>query len=339
MRASAIVVLACVLGCSRGGARSNDDAGSDAEVIDAAIATGSSDAAIDAAPEEREVPATWAEAPRNRITKLDDEPALRANADVIRAHFGGTLPAVMRLQSATTGDRTRALLLAADGDDPKPIVLMVDDKGALRWQRDRPVAGIVPNVTQIAIASRPAGGVVLFLYDEPTHVVAARVWDSEGYPFADFQLFSIERCDALSAIRWPGHGFIAVASRPGGARAQYLRENGVVAWGEHGAPVGTAWRAAAPASIVIDTDDSWMLVQHAPARGAPIALSPDHALAFRYDSRATARWDAPTDLGAVVHVEKTNDRIALERVRLGVVRATIDTHEIEVTSDGTVSAK
>ena len=343
LRALGIAAVPALFACTRASTHAASDAndgGADAlEAVSAIAMDAASDAAIDEKTKAREAPATWAEAPRRRITKLDEDPALKGNADAIREHFGGTLPAAMRLQTAVTGGNARALLLAADGDDPKPIVLMVDERGGLVWKKDRPIAGIVPNVTQLAIASRPMGGAVLFLYDEPTHVIAARVWDAEGFPFADFQLFSIERCDALSAMRWPGRGWIAVASRPGGARAQLLRENGVVAWGEHGSPVGTAWRAAAPAAIVADTDESWMLVQHAPARGAPIGLSPDHLLAFRYDARGTSLWETPVDLGAVAHVEKTGDRIAIERARLGAARLVADGHDIEITSDGAVSAK
>jgi hypothetical protein len=338
-RALTIAILTFAPACSRGRGDAASDGAADAGGSDAANGTRDAESIDAARGEVDDAPPQWGEATRATIESLDHDAALRANAATIREHFGATLPRALRVQTTSLAGHTRAILLAADAGEPRPLLLVVDAQGALLWKKDRPVAGITPKVTELAIASRPMGGLALFLYDEPTHAAAARMWDPEGAPFADFQLFGIERCDALSAMRWPGHGWIAVCARPGGARAQLLRESGVAAWGERGAPVGAAWREAAAASIVADTDETWMLFQHAPAPGAALRLSPDHVLAFRYDARRGSLWDAPVDIGVVAHVERPLDRIAVERARLGVVRASIDGRDVEITADGAVTRR
>jgi hypothetical protein len=81
-------------------------------------------------------------------------------------------------------------------------------------------------------------------------------------------------------------------------------------------PVGEAWRAPAPATIVIEPETaSWVLFQHATRAGA------DHVVALRYGALGErVRGDA-RDFGAVPRVAHTLDRIDASIVG-GIARVT-----------------
>ncbi len=288
------------------------DAGSDAAPAPLATPTAS---ASTAPPVDESPPGTFVEARHARLTTLDDEPGLAKNGDAIRAHFGGTLPASIDLQAVPLGAGKQALLLRATGDDSKPMALLIDASGTAIWVKDHPLSGITPPAKPFTIAPRPDNGVALFVYDEPTKLVAARMWTPEGGPFADLVLYELARCDAISAAWWPGRGWIVITSFAGGARAQLLSESGSAAWNAQGIVVGETWRAAAPATIVIDAQSSsWILVQHATRAGA------DHVVALRYDSGGARLDDAAVDLGTVARVAHVTDRIDATLAGYGVVR-------------------
>jgi hypothetical protein len=297
---------------------------------------GDAESAVDAstrpAPEplvDEKPPATFREARRAQLTTLEDEPGLAKSADAIRAHFGGTLPSVMVLQAAALGGGKQMLLLHAVADDPKPIAILVDATGSALWIKERPLAGITPPAKPFALAPRPDNGVAIFVYDEPTHLVAARMSAADGAPYAELVLFELPRCDAISAAWWPDHGWIVVTSFPGGARAQLVREQGSAAWGPQGIAVGEAWRAPAPASIVIDDDtSSWLLVQHATRAGA------DHVVTSRYDAQGNRLAIGAADLGAVPHVKDTLDRIDATPAGARVVRVDVAGKSVEMRIDG-----
>src|SRR5262249_38723644 len=117
--------------------------------------------------------------------------------------------------------------------DARPIALVIDDKSGVVWSKQRPIAGIMPPVGPIAIAPGPLGRVALAACDPPTSLVALRLWDDDGSPFADFQaLTGVESCDALTLLYWPEHGWIVVAARPGVTRARLIKESGGPAWGD-----------------------------------------------------------------------------------------------------------
>jgi hypothetical protein len=119
-------------------------------------------------------------------------------------------------------------------------MVLVSDAGHLAWQKERPVAGILPPVLRLAIAPHPDGGAVLFAFVPAVNVIAARIWSDDGSPFADLQILDIDACDALSASYVPGEGYRVVASRRGGARAQLLHEDGTLAWPRQGVDVADA---------------------------------------------------------------------------------------------------
>jgi hypothetical protein len=104
----------------------------------------------------------------------------------------------------------------------------------------------------------------------------------------------------------------------------------MLAWGR-GVDLGARARTPAPASLAIDSDSTFVLVERSPIDDRPV----DHALAFRYDVRATPLFPTPIDLGETRL--PAGERIALTRPRAGVVRAHLGVRaDVEVTSSGEV---
>jgi hypothetical protein len=198
-------------------------------------------------------------------------------------------------------------------DESMPMALAVAD-GHVEWVKERPAAGIIPPVTHLAVVPHPDGGAVLFAFVPSVDVVAARIWSSDGGPFADLEVLDVDECDALSAAYAPRVGWLVVAARRGGARAQLLREDGTVAWPRSGVEVGAPWRAGAPVTIVVDTPRSAMLFQYATRGGA------DHVLASAWDFDLGALWRAPVDIGAVPLVRTGEERLDATLEASGAVR-------------------
>jgi hypothetical protein len=211
------------------------------------------------------------------------------------------------------------MLLVSSRDESDPLLVALDGKRLL-WAKERPTAGMMPPAVNIAITTHPSGGATLFAYDAPTKSVAARVWEADGAPFADFQVMKVDACDDLSAARWPERGWVVACAWLGGARAQLLRDDGTMAWRRDGVDVGAPWRAPAPLSMAFDGEAALVLVQYGDVRPGPPG---DHVLAMRYDARGRPAWAAPVDLGAVPNVARTRDRIVVKaapgaaRVELG----------------------
>ena len=74
---------------------------------------------------------------------------------------------------------------------------------------------------------------------------------------------------------------------------------------------------ASRASLAIDTDESFVLVQRAQVDG-----DRDRVFAFRYDASASPLWPSPLDLGETKLPR--GERVPLDRSRYGVVRAALD---------------
>jgi hypothetical protein len=336
--------FAAPLACSRPSAATAPDASPAASATAApAVASGSASAPARLSSSSVTSPSmaglfTPVEARRAIVTRLADEPFVLPQAAAIEKHFGASyLP--LALQDALLANGDHALLLTSTkrarreagvdaGVDDAPLLMLVTGDKKLVWSKERPVAGVVPGVTEIAIAPAPDGRVFLTLYDPPTRVVAGRIWDADGAPFGDFQLMTLDACDALSTFWWPGRGFVVVAAWHGAARAQMLTEGGMLAWGE-GAPMGAAWREAAPISLVHDGTDGFIAVQHAHGEDG------DHALAFRYDRLAKMTWPRPLDLGVVPRVADPKTRIPLTRVLPGLVETKLAaTRTVRIAASG-----
>jgi hypothetical protein len=290
------------------------------------------------------------EARRARLAQLADDPALAPGAVLLRAHFGPQL-FPLDAQSATLGEPeagagVRRALLLRGKDDARPMVVVVDARSRGVWSNDHPTAGLLPRVSELAIAPAPRGGTALFFYDPPVHVLGARRWDDEGGLLVDFELLDLPACDALSALYWPGRGWIVAAARVGETRAQLLLEAGGMAWGHDGVAIaasaddteadgarGARGARGEPVSLVLDTDGTFMAMQRGSVTDDEGKRREDRLLAYRYDARGTPVWDAPRDLGPM---PRSLARVPLERPSEGMVRALLP-RPVTLASDGTVA--
>jgi hypothetical protein len=322
-RAFVAAFLIALTACHRSSG-STDDAGADASVIDA-------EAAHDDPPD---TPPTWSEARRARLTaaQIANEPGLAKNEAALRAHFGGALPDAIELQAVPLANGRQHLLAQAVADEPKPISFLVDAEGNAIWTRERPTGGITPPVRALTLTPRPDSGVALFFWDEPTRLLAARMWNAEGAPFADLQIATLDHVDTIAAAWWKGRGWIIAASFGAGVSLNLLKENGTPAW----TPNGALRKASAPAtrfvgapSLAIDSDASWMLVLREKRKSGD-----DHVTVGRYDVNGELLWKKALDLGAI---HQAGDRVETARARSGVVRVAFDGKSVEVRSDGTTS--
>lgn len=259
---------------------------------------------------------------------------LEPHAPLLAQHFGPELPRALVVDELALPGRRRALLVG-DGDaDPGPLVVVLERTGELAWHKERPLVGVLPRPTpagstdwamRSTLALGPRGGVALFWYDVPAGLVAARMWDGQGGIFADFSLLSMTSVEALTALRWPGHGWLVVAGRPGEVRAQRLGDDGRASWGANGIEIGLGERRG-PATLAIDGDETVMVLQ--PATGADGAT---HLLATRLDDRGRAQWPAPADLG-VAGAEPPDVR----RTEAGAIDVRVASRWIRLTSSGAV---
>ena len=317
----ALAALASLGACARNSANGADAGGdalallgveasapSSASASSASGAPSSSGAVagdIDAGPSL--APGPSGEAARAEVPRLDAD-ALATQLELVKKHFGAAAgPFVLQRTGATAG---RHMVLVSSRDESDPMLLAFDgDK--LLWSKERPTAGMIPPTVNLALTAHPAGGATLFAYDVPTKIVAARVWEADGAPFADFQVMKVDACDDLSAARWPTRGWVVTCAWLGGARAQLLREDGTMAWRRDGVDVGAAWRTPAPLSIGFDGPDGVFLVQYGDVRPGPPG---DHVVATRYDAKGRPTWAAPLDLGPVTRVARTREHVPMATV-------------------------
>jgi hypothetical protein len=314
MRRRAVAALLLALGCSKKTEQPSD--ASVAAAAPAASAAPSVDIAWPIMPVEGYDPPASGEALRSKASVASLKASLDARSKAVVAHFGeGDLD----IQTSSLASEHRSVTLYALSGKPtgeaKPFVVVADDKHVL-WSKERPVAGIMAPVGPIAIAAGPHDRVAIAACDPPTGVVALRLWDIDGAPFADFQAMSNEpECDAIALMFWPKHGWILVIAKNGATRAQLVKENGGLGWG-NALDVGVRSRpnALAPPSLAPDTGDTFVLAQIAQPTAEP--GSPFHALLFRYDEQGTPVWPQAVD----VPLEKAgpNQRARLTSAKPGV---------------------
>jgi hypothetical protein len=261
-------------------------------------------------------PLAPAEARRFEVRRASDDRAIAPHEATLRAHFGGQIPSPLFAQITPTGGDRRALLAYGEPRQRNPILLGLGDKGELLWTKERPLAGTRQVVTEMVVAPGPLGEVTLLWCDIPTQVVGLRKWGADGTVLADFEVVEVDVCEALSALYWPGRGWVAVASQHGAARAQLLDEHGKRAWGPRGGELPWSARPSSPVSIAVDSDMSVMLFQV----GDPAGGAFDRVLAMRYDLLGTALWERPLDLGPA---GRSPARLVVTRVEPGKVRVAI----------------
>ncbi len=259
------------------------------------------------------------EARRTVLRALENEPLLRSQLAALRAHFGTSTRGPYAMQYIElAGGRTAVLVTRPDETEP---IVMGLDRDQLVWSRPRPTAGIAPPLVHLAIAPRPDGGVALFGYVASMHLVISRMWADDGNPFADLQVFAPAACDALSAAYAPRQGWIVACTSSTGVLAQRVRENGTIAWGEHGERL-TTLGVTAPLTIAFDTPTTSVLLQRVRGVGG------DHLLATRYDGDGLPLWPAPVDVGGLpggAHRpgQAIEDRFVAVPVAEGVIRVAL----------------
>lgn len=194
-----------------------------------------------------------AEPERKTLRAVADDPALYENRDFVADKYGVVrLPFPLELQAVPLPRGRRAVLLTGHGPAlDKPLILVVDTAtNALLWSKDRVLAGTRERARELTLSRGPHGEVLVFWYDEPTRLVAAREWTHEGGIFADFQVMPAEGCDRLAVLYWPGHGWLAALAEGGALRVQYLGEGGTLQWSE---PVSLPASPGAPAASARET--------------------------------------------------------------------------------------
>ena len=231
------------------------------------------------------------------LRSLAEDPALAPHEAMLRAHFDGTLPSPIETQITALAGHRRATLVTGEARRRHPILLVTSPTGELGWTKERPLAGTRQVVTEMVPSAAPHGGVALMWCDIPTQVVGLRMWGADGTVLADFQVLEVDVCETLSGLYWPGHGWIAVASEQGGARAQLLDEVGKRTWGPRGVDLPWGARPTSPVSIAVDSDDSMILLQLGAWPGSTLQ---EHVIAMRYDARGKALWEFALDLGPPV---------------------------------------
>lgn len=316
------------------GTLADTSASPDAELVGPLAAP--SDAPAPLAPEAVEVaglPPEPVEARRTQLRRLNQDRALAAQEALLRDHFDGGVPSPLELQTAALLGERRAYLASGEPRRRNPLLLVTNARGELLWKKERPLAGTRQVVTEMVVAAGPHGEVALLWCDIPTQVVGLRKWAPDGTVLADFEVLEVDVCEALSALYWPGRGWVAVASQHGSARAQLLDETGKRTWGPRGLELPWAARPSSPASIAVDTDVSVMLFQAGDRAREEGSAAPERVLAMRYDTLGTPLWEGALDLGPAPTGAAV--RVAATRAEAGKVRVSLGTRgAVTVTSAG-----
>ena len=203
-------------------------------------------APVDPDEEARESRSLPAEPERRTLKSVADEPAIDENRAFVADHYGVVnLPFPLQLQAMKLTEGRRALLVTGQGPAlDKPLVLVVGATNVLLWSKPKPLAGTHEQAREMTISRGPHGQVYLFLFDEPSKVLAGRAWTRDGGIFADFQVLTAEGCDATTVHYQPGLGWVTALVYEGRLFAQILGENGTLKWPGNGveldAPPGGA---------------------------------------------------------------------------------------------------
>jgi hypothetical protein len=329
---AAPLVASCSRAKSSGGAAPSASASASASaMVDETTVFGAS----------RDVTPPPSDAMRIRVSSVAGMHELAPHEATVQAAFGAKPVDVQRVPLA--GER-RAFLLTSTGEgEAKQMVIVVDASRNVVWARERPLAGPRPTVRHVALAAGPNGELFASWFDLPSQTVAARRWTSEGGLLADFRIMDADGVDALSALYWPGRGWVVAASRLGAARAQMLGERGNLAWGAGGRTVSPGWRAAAPMGMALD-DGGLVIVQPGYAANGLAKDVPDRFFATRLDGEGQPTWPAAVELGEAPKQGKApfpKPFVAPSEggVTATLARGTTDApvrYEVEITSAGRV---
>ncbi len=325
------VALLVLVGCARSQSSSPDASSSSSPPAPApAPAPAPDSASASASRDVRPAAASPLHAQRARLVRLEEDPALAANAEIVRAHFRERAASQLAVQTVPLTEAGARAITVSDATRPaaesSPFVLVVDGPAHhLRWTKGAPAAGILAPFGPFAIASGPRGRVAFAVCDPPTKRLALRLWDGDGSAFADFDAMDVEDCTATSALYWPEKGWLVVASRPGQTRAQLVSEQGQLRWGR-GIDIGARSRTGAAAALAQE-GDGFVIVQAGPASGVPTEA--EHAFAFHYGVDGAPRGQ-PRDLGTVPKDVPSLEPLPLEQPRNGALRVVLGSRPVDL---------
>ncbi len=112
---------------------------------------------------------------------------------------GNPISFPLAVQAAPLAGGGRALLFQSGGKDHNPFILVLDGAGQSLWIKERPLAGIVPGVTEMVLVPASKGDVLLSWYDPPSKIIAGRHWDARGSILVDFRSCTLMRARRLGA--------------------------------------------------------------------------------------------------------------------------------------------
>jgi hypothetical protein len=228
------------------------------------------------------------EARRGRVAESDAFVVRhRAKLD---AHFGGAPRFPLAFQAVAIEGGKFAVLLAAEGREPNPLVWLVDASGEVSWTKERPTGGVKPGVSEMTLTPGPDGHVCLAWCNASTDSVALRRWAEDGAAFADYDALHVDACNALSVLYWPRRGWLLGIAAAQGAVIELINENGERAWGNDGVSLPWTWSGPAPVAFALDTLDTAMLFRLGRSGGDGSAA---YVFASRWSPDGRPMWPGP----------------------------------------------
>ncbi|HVU03829.1 MAG TPA: hypothetical protein VHE30_18850 [Polyangiaceae bacterium] len=269
------------------------------------------------------------------------DPLLAAHQAVVDQHFGGRTPYPLAFQVVSAGPGKTAVLLLATRGEARPLAFLLGPSGERVWTKEHPIGGVKPGVVEPSLLSGPDGHVCLAWCNGSTNSIALRRWAEDGSAFADYEAFHADGCEALSALYWPHHGFLLVAATRGGATAELVTDDGRRAFGPDGISLPWLYRAPAPVSLALDTEESFLLFRLGQSGGAGTG---EYLFANRFSAEGRPLWPGPVSAKRLTApAADPSQRIRLDPAPDGSVRATLAAApgapavSVDVASDGAIT--
>lgn len=278
----------------------------------------------------------FVEAPRYTLAHPGFRALLEPAMPQIEPRFAGIAPADVEVQVTSLPGSRRALLVGRPAPGPRPLLYVFDAQGTMLWGRERPLGSVDPSVSRFALCPGPEGDLMVFWYDPPTQLLAARRWDGDGWLLADFSLLAAEGVTELSALHWPGHGWLAITAGKGTVRAQMFSDDARRPWGPEGRTIAPSDALEQPVAVALDTELSAVVVWVS-TRVLPSGTTLPVYRARRVDVEGHVLGRADIELGeaATPAARPSIERVGPGEVRVGLRRAA-GPYEVVVDAEGHV---